>query len=236
MLQFGKGGVMETLEAFSHNISNHLMQLGQQSAKVLVALLAALVILVLGLYISRLVSSIVKKVLNKISFDERTSKVGINELCVRFGLGKSPTYILAFVLAWAVIFYAIVLAADILHLAAVRNLFTQFLAFIPTLFVSVLILFAGLLFGKLMGNIIENSSRANNLRGGMFIAKAVNAFIVFFCALVAVENLGFATQLVNNIVVIVLASLGLAFAIGVGLGSKNLAEEFLRDLFKKEKK
>ena len=178
----------------------------------------------------------VKKVLNKISFDERTSKVGINELCVRFGLGKSPTYILAFVLAWAVIFYAIVLAADILHLAAVRNLFTQFLAFIPTLFVSVLILFAGLLFGKLMGNIIENSSRANNLRGGMFIAKAVNAFIVFFCALVAVENLGFATQLVNNIVVIVLASLGLAFAIGVGLGSKNLAEEFLRDLFKKEKK
>ena len=227
---------METLEAFSQNISNHLMQLGQQSAKVLVALLVALVILVLGLYISRLVSSIVKKVLNKISFDERTSKVGINELCVRFGLGKSPTYIIAFVLAWAVIFYAIVLAADILHLTAVRNLFTQFLAFIPTLFVSVLILFAGLLFGKLMGKIIENSSQANNLKGGVFIAKAVNAFIVFFCALVAVENLGFATQLINNIVVIVLASLGLAFAIGVGLGSKNLAEEFLRDLFKKEKK
>ena len=236
MLQFGKGGFMETLEAISQNISTHFMQLGQQSAKVLAALAAALLILVIGLYVSRLVSSFVKKVLNKISFDKKTSKLGINELCVRFGLGKSPTYILAFVLAWAVIFYAIVLAADVLHLTAVRNLFTQFLAFIPTLFVSVLILFAGLLFGKLMGNIIENSSKANNLKGGMFIAKAVNAFIVFFCALVAVENLGFATQLVNNIVVIVLASLGLAFAIGVGLGSKNLAEEFLRDLFKKEEK
>ena len=178
----------------------------------------------------------VKKVLNKISFDEKTSKLGINELCVRFGLGKSPTYIIAFVLAWAVIFYAIILAADTLHLAVIRDLFTQFLTFIPTLFVSVLILFAGMLFGKLMGNIIENSSRANNLKGGVFIAKAVNAFIVFFGALVAVENLGIATQLVNNIVVIVLASLGLAFAIGVGLGSKSLAEEFLRDLFKKEER
>ena len=99
-----------------------------------------------------------------------------------------------------------------------------------------LILFAGLLFGKLVGKIIENSSQANNLKGGFFLAKVVNAFIVFFCALIAVENLGFATQLVNNIVVIVLASLGLAFAIGVGLGSKSLAEEFLRDLFKKEGK
>lgn len=227
---------METLEMISQRTSEHLLQLGQQSVKVLVALAVAVLILVLGLYISRFVSSFVKKVLNKISFDEKTSKLGINELCVRFGLGKSPTYIIAFVLAWAVIFYAIILAADTLHLAVIRDLFTQFLTFIPTLFVSVLILFAGMLFGKLMGNIIENSSRANNLKGGVFIAKAVNAFIVFFGALVAVENLGIATQLVNNIVVIVLASLGLAFAIGVGLGSKSLAEEFLRDLFKKEEK
>ena len=101
---------------------------------------------------------------------------------------------------------------------------------------SVLILFAGLLFGKLMGNIIDNSAKANNLKGGFFISKAVNIFIVFFCALIAVENLGFANQLVNNVVIIVLASLGLAFGIGVGLGSKELVAEFLRELFKKEEK
>ena len=227
---------MESLETISQNVSAHLLQLGQNSLKVLIALLIALLIMVLGLYISRWVSSFAKKMLNKISFDEKTSKLGINELCVRFGLGKSPTYIIAFVLAWAVIFYAIVLAADVLHLSIIRDLFARFLVFIPTVFVSVLILFAGLLFGNLMGNIIANSSQANNLKGGFFISRAVNAFIVFFGALVAIENLGFATQLVNNIVVIVLASLGLAFAIGVGLGSKSLAEEFLRDLFKKEGK
>lgn len=227
---------METLEMMSQTISTQLLQLGQSSLKVLVALFVALLIMVLGLYISRLVSSFVKKMLGKISFDEKTSKLGINELCMRFGLGKSPTYIIAFVLAWAVIFYAVVLAAEVLHLEVIRNLFTQFLTFIPTLFVSVIILFAGMLFGKLMSNIIENSAKANNLQGGFLMARAVNAFIIFFCALLAVENLGIATQLVNNIVVIVLASLGLAFAIGVGLGSKTLAEEFLRHLFKKENK
>ncbi|WP_428074388.1 mechanosensitive ion channel family protein [Candidatus Avelusimicrobium luingense] len=227
---------METLEMMSQNISTQLLELGQSSLKVLVALLVALLIMVLGLYISRLVSSFVKKMLGKISFDEKTSKLGINELCMRFGLGKSPTYIIAFVLAWAVIFYAVVLAAEVLHLEVIRNLFTQFLTFIPTLFVSVIILFAGMLFGKLMSNIIENSAKANNLQGGFLMARAVNAFIIFFCALLAVENLGIATQLVNNIVVIVLASLGLAFAIGVGLGSKTLAEDFLRHLFKKENK
>ena len=224
------------LEAISEQVSAHLLQVGQSSLKILAALVAAVLILVVGLYISRLVGSYTKKVLNKIAFDEKTSKLGINELCVRFGLGKSPTYIISFVLAWAVIFYAVVLAAEVLHLDIIRNLFAQFLEFIPTLFVSVLILFAGLLFGKLMGNIIDNSAKANNLKGGFFISKAVNIFIVFFCALIAVENLGFANQLVNNVVIIVLASLGLAFGIGVGLGSKELVAEFLRELFKKEEK
>ena len=224
------------IEAISNKVTEHLLTVGQSGLKFLFEAIMALFILVIGLYLSRLVSSWVKKILTKIAFDEKTSKIGINELCVRFGLGKSPTYIIAFVLAWAVIFYAIVLAADFLNLTVIRDLFTRFLEFIPTLFVSVLILFAGLLFGKLMGNIIDNASRANNLKGGFLISRAVNIFIVFFCALIAVENLGFATQLVNNVVVIVLASLGLAFGIGVGLGSKPLVEEFLRDLFKQENK
>ena len=158
------------LEAISEQVSAHLLQVGQSSLKVLAALVAAVLILVVGLYVSRLVGSYAKKILNKISFDEKTSKLGINELCVRFGLGKSPTYIISFVLAWAVIFYAVVLAAEVLHLDIIRNLFTQFLEFIPTLFVSVLILFAGLLFGKLMGNIIDSSAKANNLKGGVFIS------------------------------------------------------------------
>ena len=224
------------IEAISNKVTEHLLTVCQSGLKFLFEAIVALFILVIGLYLSRLVSSWVKKILTKIAFDEKTSKIGINELCVRFGLGKSPTYIIAFVLAWAVIFYAIVLAADFLNLTVIRDLFTRFLEFIPTLFVSVLILFAGLLFGKLMGNIIDNASRANNLKGGFLISRAVNIFIVFFCALIAVENLGFATQLVNNVVVIVLASLGLAFGIGVGLGSKPLVEEFLRDLFKRENK
>lgn len=224
------------IEAISNKVTEHLLTVGQSGLKFLFEAIVALFILVIGLYLSRVVSSWVKKILTKIAFDEKTSKIGINELCVRFGLGKSPTYIIAFVLAWAVIFYAIVLAADFLNLTVIRDLFTRFLEFIPTLFVSVLILFAGLLFGKLMGNIIDNASRANNLKGGFLISRAVNIFIVFFCALIAVENLGFATQLVNNVVVIVLASLGLAFGIGVGLGSKPLVEEFLHDLFKRENK
>ena len=219
------------LDIISSEVSGHVVSLAQQTGRILCALFIAVLILVIGLYVSRLIGSYTKKWLNKISFDDKTSKLGINELCVRFGLGKSPTYIIAFVLAWAVTFYSVVLAADVLHLTILRDLFTRFLTFIPTAFVSLLILFAGLLLGKLVSNIVENSTQANNLAGGVILARAVYAFIVFFCALIAVENLGLATVLITQLAVVVLASLGLAFAIAAGLGARPLVEEFLRGLF-----
>jgi hypothetical protein len=221
-------------EVISLQISEHLLGIGQSSLKVLSSLLVALLILLLGLYLSRWVGAFIKKILNKISFDKKTAKLGINELCMRFGLGQSPTYILAFVVAWTVIFYAIVLASEVLHLTAVRDLFTRFLEFIPTLFVSVLILFAGLLLGKLLSNIMENSANANGLKGGSVLASAVYGFMVFFFGLLAVENLGIASQLVNNVALVILSSFGLAFAIAAGLGAKPLMEEFFREIFKKE--
>ena len=224
------------LETISTQVSEHVTTLAQQIGHVLVALFLAVLILVIGLYISRWVGSYTKKWLGKFKFDEKTSKLGINELCVRFGLGKSPTYIIAFVLAWAVTFYSVVLAADVLHLTVLRDLFTRFLAFIPTLFVSVVILFAGLLVGKLISNILENSTKANNLKGGALIGRIVYGFVVFLFALIAVENLGIANIIVTQVAIVILASLGLAFAIAVGLGAKPLAEEFLRGLFEQKEK
>lgn len=223
------------LETISMQVSSHVTALAAQTGRILCALLIAVLILVIGLYVSRLVGSYTKKWLGKIKFDEKTSKLGVNELCVRFGLGKSPTYIIAFVLAWSVTFYSVVLAADVLNLTILRDLFTRFLEFIPTLFVSVIILFAGLLFSKLVGNIIENSAKANNLKGGILLSRAVYAFIVFFFALMAVENLGLASVIITYVGIVILSSLGLAFAISVGLGAKPLVEEFLRSMFEQEK-
>ncbi len=222
-----------TLETFSTQISAHFTALAAQAGHLLLTLLVAVLILVVGLYVSRWVGAFVKKWLCKIDFDGKTSKLGVNELCVRFGLGKSPTYIISFVLAWAVIFYAVVLAAEVLHLSILRDLFTRFLEFIPTLFVSVLILFAGLLLGKLLSNIMENSAKANHLHGGVLLARAAYGFVVLLCTLIAVENLGLASQLMRAVVLLLLASFGLSFAIAVGLGAKPLVEEFLRGLFEK---
>ncbi|MDR0291181.1 MAG: hypothetical protein LBI01_00025 [Elusimicrobium sp.] len=225
---------MNTWSSFVEQITPAVKSAGMDLVTVFAHICLAIFALVLGLYISRLVNTFIKTVLGKIDFDNRTSKVGINEMCVRFGFGKSPTHIIAFILSWVVMIIAIIYAAKALNLTEVETLLARFLAFLPKIFISILILFAGLVFGKFIGNIIENSSKANNLPGGVIMARAVDMFIVLFSALVALENLGMATRLVNNVIIILLSSMGLAFAIAVGLGAKDLVAEFLRAAFKKK--
>jgi len=226
---------MDTWSELMEQVTPALKTAGTDLLTLFAHICLAIFALVLGLYVSRLVNTYVKKVLNKINFDNTTSKIGINEMCVRFGLGKSPTHILAFVLSWVVMIIAIIYAAKALNLSDVQIMLGRFLIVLPKIFISILILFAGLVFGKFVGNIIENSSKANNLPGGIFIARGADMFVVVFSVLVALENLGLATALINNAILILLASLGLAFAIAVGLGSKDLVAELLKATFKKDK-
>ena len=105
--------------------------------------------------------------------------------------------------------------------------------------VSIIILFAGLLFGRFMQRLVENSAKANDIKGGVLFAKIINIIIVVFAVILALQQININFDLINYVILILLASLGLAFGLAFGLGGKAVVEEYLRDLVnntKEEKK
>ena len=199
-----------------------------KSVELIPLIIVAMIMLFLGLFLSRWTSTGVKKILNMIKLDMWTSKIGLNEILTRIGFGKSPTYVIAFVLSWTVMITFIMIAADTLGLQSVRDLLSSFLTFIPKLFAAIVILFAGLLFGRFVESIVANSAKANNIKGGIFFSKVTNIVVVVFTILLALEQININFALVNTLIVIVLASLGLAFAIAFGLGAKGAVEEYIK--------
>lgn len=218
------------------NLANKTLEpfvvLFNKSVELLPGIIVALVMLFLGLFLSRWTSTLTKKLFNVIKLDQRTEKIGVNEILSRIGFGKSPTYVLAFVLSWAVMIIFIMLAADSLHLSVISLILEKFLLFIPKLIACVIILFAGALFGKFVERLVLNSARANKIRGGIFIAKVVNAAVLVFAILLALQQININFVLINHVIVIVLASLGLGFGLAVGLGAKGVVEDYLRQMVK----
>jgi hypothetical protein len=223
------------METLANKTIEPFVLLFNKSVELLPGIIIALVMLFVGLFLSRWTSSISKKILNTIRLDTWTSKLGVNEILTRVGFGKSPTYVVAFVLSWAVMLTFIMIAADALQLETIRVFIAKLLIFIPKLFVAIIILFAGLLFGRFVEQVVKNSAKANNIRGGVLFSKVINIIVVVFATLLALQQINIELILLNELIIIVLASAGLAFAIAFGLGARPIVEETLREYLKKEK-
>ncbi|MFA6004817.1 MAG: hypothetical protein WC881_12215 [Elusimicrobiota bacterium] len=195
---------------------------------------AALILLLLGMFTARALRTLAERVLSKARLDTYTSKVGINEVLARMGLGKSPIYVISFLVYWFILFIFFVSAANAVNLTVVSELLERFAMFLPVLIGALLILFGGLLFARFLREIVLNAAAANNVRGGDVLAHAAYILVVVFSAMTAMEQLGMKLNFISAAIQILLGSAGLAAAIAFGLGGKDVAAEMLRGLLHKK--
>jgi hypothetical protein len=195
-------------------------------------LAAALLLLLVGMFLARAVRALIEGALGAVKLDEHTSRVGINEVLARLGLGKSPTFAAAFVAHWFILTMFIVSAANAVDMPVVSIMLERFVSVLPSLVAAVLIVFGGLLFGRFAGVILQNAAAANSIRGGAALAAAAQATAICAAAVVALEQIGVRPQILIPAVQILLGSAGLALAIAIGFGAKDLAAEYLRHLLR----
>lgn len=198
------------------------------------AFVAALLLLLAGMFTARALRTLAERLFERASLDDYTSMVGINEVLARLGLGKSPSYVLSFLIYWFILFIFIVSAANAVDMTVVSDLLERFVLFLPVLISALLVLFGGLLFGRFLAEIVANAASANNIRGGALLARASYVVVLAFSSMTALEQLGLKMSLISAAVQILLASAGLAAAIAFGLGGKDAAAEMIRDLLRKK--
>ena len=199
-------------------------------------IIAALLFVLFGLFIARVLSSLLEQFLRRIKLDTYTSQVGINEVMVRFGFGRSPAVIIGFIVYWSLIMVFFVSAANIMNLTVISEILERFLVgFIPRIAAAIFIAFGGLTFAKFISDVVTDSAIANNLRGGKSLSKIVHFVILVFTAIAAVEQLGVDMKIIRSSLNILFASLGLAFAIAAGLGAKDIAHDIIKGMLTENK-
>lgn len=194
---------------------------------------AAFFLLLLGMFAARALRSIVEGILSRARLDEYTSKVGINEVLARLGLGKSPAFGMAFLIYWFVLFVFIVSAANAVQLTALSDLLERFMLFLPRLLAAILILFGGLLFARFLSEVAASAAAANSVRGGKGLSRALYLSVIIIASITAMQQLGLEMSFIISTVQIIMASAGLAAALAFGLGAKDIAGEMVREAIKR---
>ncbi len=191
--------------------------------------IAALLLIVIGLVLARGIRTLLEHLGSILKLDERLGLIGLNEVLSRLGMGKSPCLVVAAAAYWAILISFLIAAANAVELTVLTELADRLLKFLPSLAVAIVTGFAGLAVAQFLSSVVEDSARANNLRGGDALARATRVAVWVFTGLMALEQLGLQTTAVLSALQIILASVGLGLALAFGLGGKDIAAEKLRE-------
>lgn len=216
--------ILDPLSDALRRLAGHLPQIG-----------AAILLLLIGMFVARALRTIVEKIFERAHLDEYASRVGINEVFTHLGFGKSPSYVFSFLVYWFILFVFIVSAANAVNLTVISDMLERFALFLPTLAASLLIFFGGLLFARFLSTLILNAANSNGIAGGKFLSQLAYTITLIFAAMTSLEQLGLKMELLNVAIEILFASAGLAAAIAFGLGGKEAAGEIIQEFVNRAK-
>src|SRR5947207_802743 len=190
-------------------------------------LIGFLVILLVGWIIATLLSKAVALLLRKVGFDRMSDRIGLNRFEQRMGVKMDSAGILGKIVYWFILLIFLVPAADTLGVPTVSNILNQLVAYIPNVFVAILVLFLGALAGTVVGDLVRGATASARIGSPNLFANIARYAIIGFAALIALEQLQIAPALLNELFGAVVAAAAIAFGLAFGLGGQDSARRWL---------
>jgi hypothetical protein len=190
-------------------------------------LLGFLVILLIGWLIATAISKAVTFLLRKVGFDRIATRIGLTRLEESMGLKMDAAALLGKIVYWFIFLIFLVPAVDALGLTAVSTLLSQVIAYIPNVFVAIIVLFLGTLAATFVADLIRGATANAHVGNPTIFANIARYAILGFVALIALEQLQIAPALLNILFTAIVGGAALAFGLAFGLGGQQTAHKYL---------
>ena len=190
-------------------------------------LVGFIVILVVGFIIATLLSKALTLVLRKVGFDRMANRIGLTRFEQRMNIKMDPAGVLGKIVYWFIVLIFLIPAADALGVPAVSNILNSLVAYIPNVFVAILVLFLGALFATFVADLVRGAVATAKIGSPNVFAAIARWSIIGFAALIALEQLQITPALINELFGAIVAAVAIAFALAFGLGGQDAARRWL---------
>ncbi len=194
-------------------------------------ILGFIVIVAIGWFISSLIARAVTGLLRAIHFDELMQKSGIGDFMNKMGTGTDPAGIVASLVKWIVRIVVLLVAFDILGLPAVSDVMRQLLLWLPNLVVALVVLFIGGIAARALGNVVRGATAEGGFSNPDTLSNVARTAVWAFAIVIAVNQLGIASTLINTLFTGFVGALALAAGLAFGLGGRDLASRSLENWY-----
>src|SRR5438105_6270761 len=201
----------------------------------LVKLIAFLLIIVIGWFISSLVAKAVAAVLRKLKIDQLFDRMGFAALTRRMGSQSDSAQIIAEVVKWLIRVVVLVVAFAALGIPAFSVVLSQLLLWLPNLAVAIVVLVVGGLVANGIAELVRGATAEAGFKNPDALANVARFAVWAFAIIIAVNQVGIASTLVNTLFMGFVAAVALAAGLAFGIGGQKLASELLEKWYRKGK-
>src|SRR3989344_6393914 len=188
-------------------------------------LVGAIILLVIGLVVGKIIGRVVHEVLERVKLDYYVSETHKPMV--------SLSHLFSVIARWWIYlaFITAALSREVLGVTALAVWIAEINAFIPRIIGAAVIMVVG----YVLAEYIKSHLKKTNSLYAILVGKTLFFFVLYVSIALALPILGISATLVNNILLVIIASVGLGFALAMGLGMREAVSDVSKRYVRKLK-
>lgn len=207
----------------------------QSFINVLPNIFLGIVIILLGLYISKKIRDLVIHFLNRLRLNQMLSSLGWQEFFNRFNTKLDIPRFFGTITQIYFLLWVVLVVLDMLSLSIVGDIISNIINYYPNIFISIVIFIVAVFIADFSKKIIVSDFREEKLTYSNFLGNIIASSVWVIAILSILYQLQIAQTLILiafiGFITLIVLTVGIAF----GLGGKEIARKTLEDIEKKIK-
>lgn len=199
-------------------------------------LLGALLVFFIGLLLANWLKTFTIKLINVTKVGNLITNPAIKDFLKNAETSQKIEEVIGEIVRWVVLILFFMASMNILGLTTVSAFLNTVFGYLPNLFAAVFILLIGVVLAGILEKVVKGSLGGVDVSLSRFMGKFVSYTVMIISSLAALSQMGIAQSFIEVIFTGFVATLAIAFGLGVGLGSKDIIKEILDEAYKNFKK
>ncbi len=222
---------MDKVTEYKNIAMDSLSAMWIEITKVFPSIIGALIVLIAGWLITKVVVRLIKKALKLAKADKLDDKLNEIEIVEGKKLNFDTVKIVSTFVKWLMYIMILIMVSDILNLKIISEQISNFLGYLPQLFVALIIFTLGLLFANFVKKGLQSFFESMDLSGAKIISQVVFFLLLIFISITALNQAGVDTEIITSNLTMILAAFLVSFALAFGLGAKEVVADLLRTFY-----
>jgi len=223
------------LQDWSLITTQALQKLWEGFIKFIPQLIGALIVFIIGWFISVWIGKFVAEILKRLKVDKIFEKTKWEQAFEKAELKLEVSEFIGAIVKWVLIIVFLLAAVEILGLGQFAGFLKSIVAWLPNVIVAAAIFVVAVIIADFSEKLIKAIVGKMEVGYARFVGSIVKWAIWVFALLAILSQLGVAKDTINILISGFVALIVLSSAIAFGLGGKDVAREILEDLRRKIK-